>query len=71
MTPALDAAEGHMCNCVGPQPGQPKCPCQMRHLIQRDGRWIQPEVDMGPVALTQADMEFAASYDFRKAMGLE
>jgi hypothetical protein len=38
-----------ICNCVGPQPGMPRCPCQMRGLIQRNGRWIQPEVDLGPV----------------------
>lgn len=37
------------CNCVGPQKGQPLCPCQMRGLIQRDGRWIRPEQDLGPV----------------------
>lgn len=36
------------CNCLGPQPGMPRCPCAMRHLVKRDGRWIQPEVDLGP-----------------------
>lgn len=46
------ATSDHMCNCIGPQNGQPKCPCQMRGLIQRDGRWIQPEVDLGPVTNT-------------------
>lgn len=41
---------GHYaCHCVGPQPGFPKCPCMMRGLIQRDGRWVQPEKDLGPV----------------------
>lgn len=39
----------HTCNCIGPQNGQPRCPCMMRGVIQRDGRWIQPEVDLGPV----------------------
>jgi hypothetical protein len=43
------APPAFLCNCVGPQPGMPRCPCQMRGLIQRDGRWIQPEVDLGPV----------------------
>lgn len=38
------------CNCVGPQNGEPRCPCQMRKVIKRDGRWIQPEVDLGPAA---------------------
>jgi hypothetical protein len=37
------------CNCVGPQDGQPRCPCQMRGVIEREGRWIQKEVDLGPV----------------------
>jgi hypothetical protein len=37
------------CNCMGRQPGMPLCPCGMRGLIQRDGRWIKPEQDMGPV----------------------
>lgn len=38
-----------MCNCIGPQNGQPLCPCQMRGVIQRDGRWIATERDLGPV----------------------
>ena len=37
------------CFCMGPQNGQPLCPCQMRGLIQRNGRWIRPEQDLGPV----------------------
>lgn len=41
---------GHTsCLCVGPQNGEPRCPCAMRKLIVRDGRYIQPEVDLGPV----------------------
>lgn len=40
---------GDSCHCVGPQPGYPLCPCQMRGLIQRDGRWIRPEQDLGPI----------------------
>lgn len=38
-----------MCNCVGPQNGQPRCPCMMRYVTTRDGRWIEPERDLGPV----------------------
>jgi hypothetical protein len=45
----MKAAEYQSCYCMGPQPGYPLCPCQMRGLIQRDGRWIKPEQDMGPV----------------------
>ena len=37
------------CNCIGPQNGQPVCPCRMRSVIVRNGRYIQPEVDLGPV----------------------
>lgn len=25
-----------MCNCIGPQPGQPKCPCMMAAESDRD-----------------------------------
>lgn len=37
------------CLCIGPQNGQPLCPCKMRNVKIRDGRYIQPEVDLGPV----------------------
>ena len=37
-----------MCGCIGPQNGEPRCPCAMRHVIVRDGRYIQKEVDLGP-----------------------
>lgn len=36
------------CNCSGPQPGQPLCPCRMRGVIAREGRWVQIERDLGP-----------------------
>lgn len=39
----------HSCNCIGPQNGEPLCPCQMKGIIQRNGRWIKPEQDLGPV----------------------
>ncbi len=39
----------HACNCIGPQDGQPLCPCMMRGIIERDGRYIQPEKDLGAV----------------------
>lgn len=48
----MDEAPARVCACVGPQPGYPRCPCQMQGLIQRDGRWIEPERDLGPVART-------------------
>ena len=32
------------CFCMGPQNGEPLCPCQMRALgvFKRDGEWILP-----------------------------
>lgn len=44
----------HACFCMGPQGGEPLCPCLMRRqgIFLRDGRWIrpaQPEEDIGPV----------------------
>lgn len=38
------------CNCIGPQNGQPLCPCMMRGVQERDGRYYRPEQDLGPVS---------------------
>ncbi len=35
------------CNCVGPQNGQPVCPCRMSSVHIVDGRWVQI-IDHGP-----------------------
>ncbi len=37
------------CNCIGPRNGEPLCRCAMRGVIVRDGRYIMPERDLGPV----------------------
>lgn len=37
------------CNCIGPQNGQPLCPCQMRGLVEVDGQWVRPSQTIGPV----------------------
>lgn len=37
------------CNCVGPQNGEPMCPCQMKQVSVRDGRYVIKERDLGPV----------------------
>ena len=39
------------CNCVGPQRGEPYCPCMMRArgVYEKAGRWVEPERDLGPV----------------------
>jgi len=36
---------------MGPQNGEPYCPCMMNRLriIKQNGRWIEPERDLGPV----------------------
>lgn len=39
--------EVHPCNCVGPQDGDPVCPCQMRHVSIRNGRYVRV-IDLGP-----------------------
>lgn len=36
------------CNCVGPQNGQPLCPCQMHGVEVRNGRYVKV-TDLGPV----------------------
>jgi hypothetical protein len=35
------------CNCIGPQCGQPLCPCQMRGVSIQDGRYVRV-TDLGP-----------------------
>lgn len=42
------ADASHSCYCVGPKNGEPYCPCRMKNVIQRDGRWIELEKDLGP-----------------------
>lgn len=46
---AASAGGARACNCIGPQNGQPKCPCMMANVVKRDGRWIEKERDLGPV----------------------
>lgn len=36
------------CFCVGPQNGQPVCPCRMRNVVVREGRYVE-ETDLGAV----------------------
>lgn len=35
------------CNCIGPQPGQPVCPCQMAGVTIENGRYVR-RIDLGP-----------------------
>lgn len=45
------------CGCIGPQRGEPYCPCRMRGVIERDGRWIEPERDLGPVRRSVSEID--------------
>lgn len=38
----------NQCGCVGPQNGEPLCPCAMRNVAIKDGRYVIPERDLGP-----------------------
>lgn len=40
-------AGSHSCNCIGPQNGQPVCPCRMRGVEIENGRYIERR-DLGP-----------------------
>ena len=45
---AKQAREGaHSCACIGPQNGEPLCPCRMRGVTIKDGRYVRIE-DLGP-----------------------
>ena len=35
------------CGCIGPQNGQPVCPCQMAGVTIENGRYVR-RVDLGP-----------------------
>lgn len=41
------------CNCVGPQDGQPACPCAMRNVQILNGRYVIVQ-DLGPVPQTKS-----------------
>lgn len=43
--------DSQACCCIGPQNGEPLCPCMMRSrgIYREDGHWIQPEKDLGPI----------------------
>lgn len=43
----------HPCNCIGPQNGQPLCPCKMRGVVVKNGRYVIPEQDLGPVRVSE------------------
>lgn len=42
------------CDCIGPQNGQPLCPCQMKGVTVKDGRYVLVR-DLGPAPARQGD----------------
>ena len=60
------------CLCVGPQNGEPLCPCRMRGLVKRNGRWIKPEEDLGPVKTFDEQFDHVFKYEteeYKRATG--
>lgn len=51
---AGQASQSRACGCVGPQNGQPRCPCMMRNVKEVDGRWVEV-IDHGPVREGHSD----------------
>ena len=43
----MDDPNMSSCNCIGPQNGEPLCPCRMRNVEVIDGRYIE-KIDHGP-----------------------
>lgn len=59
----------HSCGCIGPQNGQPLCPCAMRGVKIIDGRYVRVE-DLGPAPDTSK--AFTAEYsEYTRLMGEE
>lgn len=44
----------YSCGCIGPQNGDPLCPCAMRSVVVEDGRYVQ-RIDLGPVKSQRSD----------------
>ena len=43
----MGSPTSHQCFCIGPQGGQPLCPCRMRNTDVVDGRYVEV-IDHGP-----------------------
>ena len=57
----------HACNCIGPQNGQPLCPCSMRGVQIIDGRYVRV-TDLGPAR--EPSKAFIKEYsEFNRLMG--
>ncbi|MGJ4857051.1 hypothetical protein ACN6KF_003035 [Labrys sp. La1] len=47
----------HSCGCIGPQNGEPLCPCMMRGVQIKDGRYVRVE-DLGPAPGPNAKIDW-------------
>jgi hypothetical protein len=47
--------QSHQCGCIGPQNGEPVCPCQMRCVKVVDGRYVMTR-DLGPASPAAASV---------------
>ena len=52
------------CWCLGPQRGEPLCPCKMKSVVVKNGRYIQ---DLGPVVEPPPEPEHHG--DFMQKLG--
>lgn len=44
------------CGCIGPQNGEPLCPCMMRNVEEKNGRYVKREQDLGPVLPNESEL---------------
>lgn len=52
----ISAGVGRICNCIGPQNGQPLCPCRMASVTVENGRYVLRR-DLGPIKPTIGRIE--------------
>lgn len=52
----LRSGQFNPCGCIGPQNGQPLCPCAMKSLVVKDGRYVQI-IDHGPAPASQVTFQ--------------
>lgn len=63
----VQALGANACGCVGPQNGQPLCPCQMRDVKVVNGRYVRIQ-DFGPAPADDAFCKRHPAPDATRAM---
>lgn len=58
----------YSCGCIGPQNGDPLCPCAMRSVVVEDGRYVQ-RIDLGPVKSKFDEAEAMKLFSEYKKLG--